>query len=456
MATGDFDLYYSSDPWSSVSQNQQTWLDPFLATMFRRRSTFAPTLTFVKDLKAVNATKIVVSQILDPHPDTTALSVRQIWMPASHIDSRNREITFSRYGGKVAYTKYDELVNFWKQDGQAGMRAIMNRALGVHMMDVLDILARNAYIAGAVATGYVLYAGGATDFNTIESTDLYDPSLGADIQLGLQLRNTPMALSPDGTRNSVVCFTSPGVIYDIQDNEGWTDVVKYANPTALLNYEAGEYKGIRYVGDPRCILWNCGAVIASAPISAAAHAGDGAPDPATTKVDGTYLVGQTTNTVVHYIDVGAFITGDIGDWLVNDIVTLHVTRTSAFGVTNGVNYAEGTLMNRRIVSIDVGNGRICLDQPIMIDYATDLGAGVYGYVTKAQNIHASIFVGARDGIVVGVGQAPQTHTPPPVDDFDSVYRFSWDAFMGYQPYNPEVFEVCFSAGSYRVKGARGV
>jgi hypothetical protein len=43
-----------------------------------------------------------------------------------------------------------------------------------------------------------------------------------------------------------------------------------------------------------------------------------------------------------------------------------------------------------------------------------------------------------------------------VDDFEMVQRFSWDAYMGYQPYAPEVFEVVLSAGTTRVKGAAGV
>jgi len=58
--------------------------------------------------------------------------------------------------------------------------------------------------------------------------------------------------------------------------------------------------------------------------------------------------------------------------------------------------------------------------------------------------------------VSGVARAPRLHAPPPVDDFEMVQRFSWDAYMGYQPYAPEVFEVVFSAGSTRVKGETAV
>ena len=83
---------------------------------------------------------------------------------------------------------------------------------------------------------------------------------------------------------------------------------------------------------------------------------------------------------------------------------------------------------------------------------TDLGGGVYAYVTKARNVHGSIFVGGPQGIVSGVALPPRFHAPPPVDDFEMVQRFSWDGYLGHQPYAPEVFEVVLSAGTTRIKG----
>ena len=110
------------------------------------------------------------------------------------------------------------------------------------------------------------------------------------------------------------------------------------------------------------------------------------------------------------------------------------------------------MTNRRVVAVDEGNKRLLLDTPILVDFDTDLGAGVYAYVTKARNIHASIFVGGPQAIVGGVAQQPQFYQLDPIDDFKAIYRFSFDQYMGYQPYRPEVFEVVFSAGSTRVKG----
>lgn len=459
MATGDFDTYYSDNPWEVIDKNQRTWYDPDLIAMFRQQALFTPTIRFVKNLGDMRATKMVMTQLFDPHPDTTALAVRQIWMPASHIDSRSVEITFSRYGGKVAYNVYDDIVTYWKQNGQEGIRAIMKGALGQHMIDVLDLLARNAYISGALTTGYALYEGTATDFSTLGTSDKFTITRALDIWLGMTMRGVAAALGPSGAANNIVCYTTPGVIYDIQSaakSDEWISVNQYANPQALLRYEVGTYKNVRFVQSPKLVLWNCGAITAQGNVTTAIHAGDGAPNPGTTKVDGTYQVGQTTGGIVNYIGVGSWGTGTLANIAVNDIITIHTSRTSANGVTNGVNFADGTAHVRRVVSKSASPDRIVLDKPIMVDMSTDLGAGVYAYVTKGRNIHASVFVGGSEGIVSGVAMPPRLHSPAPVDDFEMVQRFSWDGYFGYQPYAPEVFEVVFSAGSTRIKGATAV
>lgn len=459
MAVGDFDTYYSDNPWEVVDKNQRTWYDPDLISLFRQRALFTPTIQFTKNLGDVRATKMVMTQLLDPHPDTTALAVRQIWMPAAHLDSRAVEISFIRQGGKVAYNTYDDMVTYWKQNNSAGLRRIVRGALGQHMIDVLDLVARNAYIQGAYDSGYYLFEGGGADFSAISTTDTMALSTGLDIWLGMTLRGVASALGPSGAAGNIVCYTSPSVIYDIQKgttDDEWIHILEYAG-IVPLRYEVGTYKNIRFVQSPKLVLWNCGALIAQGAVSAAINAGDGSPNPDTTKVDNTYMVGQTTAGIKNYIDIGSWGTGSLADVAVNDIITVHVTRTSAYGIANGVDFREGTAHNRRVVSKTTSpNDRIVLDKPIMVDMNTDLGGGVYAYVTKARNVHASIFVGGNEGIVSGVSMPPRFHAPPPVDDFEMVQRFSWDAYLGHQTYAPEVFEVVFSAGTTRVKGAAAV
>ena len=454
MATiGDLDLYYSDEPFSVMTENQRTWLDPDLIDIWRLRSVFRPLITYTRNLADIRATSMTVTQLLDPHPDTSPLSPRQIWMPSMHIDSRAVEITFEHNGNKIAYHKYDDMITYWRQNRVAGLRRIARGALGTAEVDMNDLLARNALIEGSLTTGYSLYGstGSGVDFSSIDAASLYDPAIGSDIWLGMSYRNVPGALGPSGTSGTLVCFTSPGVIYDIQNDAGWRSVREYLQDRVLLNYEVGAHKDVRYVQTPKCTLWNCGKIRARAPISSMVHAGDGSPAH-TTKVDGTYKVGQQGSGVVNYIQLGSFTTGAITDIVVGDIVTFHQTVTSSYGITNGVNFNEGKLTNRRVVEVDSSNGRLVLDQPFLVDFDTDLGGGTYGYVTLGRNIHVSIFVGGEQALVAGVAQQPLFYELDPIDDFNAIYRFSFDQYIGYQPFRPEVFEVCFTAGTTRVKG----
>jgi len=50
-------------------------------------------------------------------------------------------------------------------------------------------------------------------------------------------------------------------------------------------------------------------------------------------------------------------------------------------------------------------------------------------------------------VAAGVGQRPEIHTPPAIDDFESMQRFSWDALVKYQMMRPEFVYLIFSAGS---------
>jgi N4-gp56 family major capsid protein len=456
MATGDFDTYYSDNPWENLDKNQRQWYDPELMRIWRQKNVFSQTIPFKMSNMDVRAKTMTVSQLFDPHANFNALALRQLWLPAAHLDSRSIDITFTRHGGKVAYHKYDDYITYWKQDGVNGLRRILNGALGYHMVEVQEMLARNAYISGALTGGFNMMSGGGADFSAISTSDKFDIRDAMDIWLGMSYRDVPQAQGVNGAGASIICYTSPGVIYDIQGDTNYTGVAQYADPSRLLNYEAGSYKNVRFVQTPRATLWNCGDLTAQATVSSAITAGDGAPDPATTKVDGTYATGQDGAT--HYIQLGATNTWSAGSatgmaaFVAGDIITLHTLRTASYGITNGVNFQDGTLHNRRIISVDAGNLRLTLDRPIMLDFSTDLGSSVYAYVTKGRHIHTSIFVAAPTGIVAGVAQPPRFHTPPPVDDFNSIYRFSWDDYMGYQLFNPDVFEVIFSAGTTRVKG----
>jgi len=454
MAT--FDTSYGDNPFEVVSTNQRDWYYPDILGVYRKRALYAPTVQHSFNLRNVGAQNATVTIVDDLHPNFDPIAMRELWLPAGHIDSKSVSVTFTHYGGKVALHKFDELVTYWRKNKRKGLRRIINAALGQHVVDTFDLLARNAYLSGSLNGGYSNYINGRANLGALLATDTFTPDVANDIWMGMTYRGVPMAQGDNGAMGTIFCITSPGVIYDIIKSAGtsWISANQYRSlGLNALNYEVGQYRNVRFLQSPRATLYNAGAMIAQSPITAPAKAGDGAPDPSTTKVDGVYSVGQQAAT--HYIQLSsaAWPAGAITDLAVGDIITVHTKLTSAYGVTNGVDFADGTAHERRIVAIDAANFRITLDRPLMLDFTTDLGGGVYGYVTKGRHIHASLFLGGGGGVVSAVSQGVQLHTPPPVDDIEAMYRFSWDAYLGYNTFDPSVFEVVFSAGSVRWKGA---
>lgn len=361
----------------------------------------------------------------------------------------------SLYGGKLALHEFDDRVTYWSLNGERpGLLNIINRGLGHDMTRQIELLARNAFLSSPFA----LYGSGSgTKFNTVESTDSISTERIDDIRLGMEYRGVPFA--NDGVQslspyNTTFCITSPGVIRDLQYEasnnskaQQFLNVMSYADPMRVANGEVGLYHNVRFISNPDCVLWNCGDIINQQTIDAAITAGDGAPDPASSTVDGVWYSGQPGAQATHYITVA-----DGSGFSVGDEVTIHATRTSDFGVTNGVDYREGKAHKRRIVAINTND--ISFDLPIMENFSTDLGGGVYGYVTKARHIHASIFIGGMDAVVMGVLAPPSIVVPPTVDDLMSMKRIAWKGRFGFTAFEPAAMEVLFSAGSNRIVGDR--
>ncbi len=447
-----FAQYYADTPTSDLDKNQRQWFHPVLSDMYRKHSVYRSLIPYAHNLGAVNAKTMTLTQLIDIHPNFDTIGLRDIWLPSSHLDSRNQEITFNRYAGKVAYHEYDDIITYWQQaEGQTGQRgvlaSILQGQLGRHYVDVHDALVRNAYLSGQNS----IYQGTATDFSGIATTDTFDLGVIDDMWLGFAYRDTPMASDPNLAMNNsgqLIMITSPGVVDAIirsAATDEWKTAINYAASTQLLKYEIGMYKNVRIVATPKQTLYNCGTIIQQHNVTVAVSAGDGSPDPdiAGDDVQGVYKTGQSGAT--HGITLNA-VTGLV----VNDIVSIHTVRTNAYGVTNGASYLDGKKTDRRIVKID--GSVIYFDLPVMVDFTTDLGGGVYAYVTKARHIHASTFIAGPDGVVGGVGRPAAFRNPGPVDDVEQVFRFSWNEYVGYTVLRPDLFDTYYTAARVRVVG----
>ena len=437
-----FDTEYSKTPWAaSLDKNQRTVYVPDLMESYARQSMFYQMVDYAVDLGAMRTGEVVFTQRMHSPANIATLDNRALWLPQLFTDSRQIKITALRYGDKIQLHKYDDRITYWRENGAEGLRAIMRGDLAPHMVESLDLLARNAFLSSP----FVTFAGGATGFANLATDDTFDVgTLTRGVQLGAEF-------DPDIINNPIFCITSPSAIHTIRSGAStseWVDRMKYANPSILVNWEVGAYESVRFVKSPLMTLWNCGAVEHQTEIKASITIGDGAPDPATTTVDGVWETGQAGAT--HYITVAAN-TG----FAVGDIVTLHTVRNATEDSTHtldGVQWDHAKNMNCRIVAIS--STHISFAEPILTEwYQTDLGGTVYGYMTKARPIHAAIFVKGPRAVVCGVIAPPQTYTPAPVDDTESIWRFSWDAYLKYQRFMTNRFEVHFYAGPVSINNA---
>lgn len=370
------------------------------------------------------------------------------------------------YGNGMSLHRESEMFNYWKRNGRENaLRSIIQQSLGQAIVDHVDLLARNAFLKNPYA---YFGSGSATGFNGITTSHRLSTDLVDAIQLGLKDRKLPYAAYPTNLDpGDVFCITSAGARYDLMrevnssnlvDNK-FVNIKMYADPSSIVNGEVGSYRGVRFIETPMSILWNAGAVTSQTTITAAVEPGDGAPDPETTAVDQVRYVGQPDAT--HSIAV----TSSSG-FLVGDKVTVHkLRRTSGeiaagnYGVVDGLNWEDPMAQDMVIHSIPDGT-HITFKEPYMMTdlsgngLETNLGGGTYGYVTKATNIHTAIFFSGQyqNGIIAGVTQPPRIYTPPAVDDFESIYRITYDMWMKYQLWEPQVYEVAFIAGSNKDKG----
>lgn len=452
MATvnaGFLDTAYGDTPWEDWDKNQRTVYVPDLLESFRHKALFYGMVSYGVNLRAQRTGTMVFSQILNPDPNTAELGTRQIWLPQVYMDSQQLEITAAYYGDKIMAHKHDDDITYWRESGSsAGLRPLIQKRLAPHMVQSLDLLARNAFLDKTT----VIFEGGASDIGDIGVTDTFDLDVCRAVQLGADYQ-------PDPTQNPIFSVTSPGAVYTVRDNDSGEFIsrLKYTDGRRItMNYEIGEYEGVRFTQHPTMTLWNCGKVLKRAEITASVALGDGAPDPSTTKVEGVWKVGQDGAT--HYITVN-----DTTGFSAGDYVSVHVykegdssTYDSALDddlkADGGCMFNDPTRIQREIYEV-VDGTKLSFTKPIMTDdFQTDLGSTVYGYVTKGRHIHAAVFVKGPRGVVSGVIQPPQTYTPAPIDDVEAIYRISWDARMKYQQMYPSRFEVYFFAAPVRKLG----
>jgi len=67
-----------------------------LRDVFKRQNVWSQFAAFTANNRDVNAEQMVITSMYDLHTNVDPIGVRQKWLPAAHVDTFKRVITFSR------------------------------------------------------------------------------------------------------------------------------------------------------------------------------------------------------------------------------------------------------------------------------------------------------------------------------------------------------------------------
>lgn len=462
---------YSVDPWGdNITLDERPWYDPLLREQYLRGSVYSQHVAMKIDHNGPAARTIYFNDLIPPRPNITPLSPRKMESTRLYNDSFQREVTTERHGNGFAFHRESEMFLYWqKAGGRLGLMSLIQSQLGQVVTDHLDILARNEYFRHPYAYHGLSSASGFGGIGTDDkmTTDLID-----EIWLSLRDRQRPYGALPTHypIGNEIVCITTSGTIYDLKrevNDTGqvtWIDAHKYSNSVPLIRGELGMWRGVRFVDNGMAKLWNVGETEAQTTITAAVKPGSGAPDPRVEKVERTRKVGQPG--AVHYIQVA-----DVTGFEPNMMISIHQLRHDGTtlaeddnrGVLNGPMFDDPMKQDVEVHSVDSDNNRLVLKEPYMMagdggeGLETDLGGGVFGYVTKGATIHTALFLTpglSNSALVAGVAQAPVIYTPPPFDDYMSVFRVSYDLWLKYALWDARAYDLVFLRGANALTGRR--
>lgn len=400
---------------------QRDYYSMLLQETLRTKSILVPYCTVKQDFQAANSGVVVFSEVMDTDPNYNPLTESGIWLTGAHLDSRTVRIELAIYGDTLKFSDYGEVVQYINA---GNMRGLVSDKIGQNQTDMLDILARNAFLASPFKT----FAGGAASRAALAQTDLFNPDLAETIRVHLEENDIPgVFASEDGASQTIVCTTTPRVVKDIRTGAGskWLELQEYAGGARKFNSEAGSWNGIRFVKSNRLRLRNHGAIEHQTHLHTAIVPGAGAAR----TVDTVYTVGQSgADTCITVADGTGFTVGRY--------VTVSSAAASSLG--NPPKESDGTQETRRIVSVN-GN-ELSFNKPFFKDHAID------DVVTLGVDINTSIFHGGPS-VVYAIGEAPNVIVPPKYDDLMMVNRYGWRGFLKFQQFRPEFVEVVESGGS---------
>lgn len=408
---------------SGLPKWQRDYYEGVLLETLRVKSILVPFCRVKEDFAALNTKTIHFSEVYDLEPNWNATSEQTIWKKGMYLDSRSISIGLNWYHDIIKYSDHLDVFTYLN-GGDA--RGIVRDKLGVAMVDMLDILAMNAFFTHPNP----LYGGDATSRITLAAGDTFDLNQCEEIRTQMEEDEVPgVASVEDGGAATILCVTTPRNLKNIRTAAGgdWLDVNNYQSTGAKFRSEVGSWAGIRFAKTNRLWLKNRGTIAKNTTLAADTEEGQGSA----ATVDTIYKPGQDHHD--RFIELTA-----LGTFVAGDYITIH----SGSGTT--VEDGDGTQETRRIVATGVGTGgtanSVSLNKPLLKAHSS--GAKV----VNGLDVHASIFLGGK-GVVMGVAERPNVIVPPKFDDALLINRIGWRGLLKFQLFQPEVFRVMYNTAS---------
>lgn len=465
---GAVEAYLDVSPLQYWDRDRWDEYDLALDTTFHGNAPmFTPLANFVQMPNGAD-TWYTGSELLGAHVNHENIGLRQRFLDAMYVDMRRKKLTSNaRKGGKIQLNEFDELVSRYGKGSPQLMLALLRGRLGSGVVQTFEKGTRDGIFEWSqfnwVGAAGAKFAVGTADFSDIAATSSYQANLKLVEDSRLRLSRRAYQYTQEfgtyaqpvpGYPGQVLAMTTPEVMFDLWNSEAgtWMQELRQTGDTRIMNGGVAQYRGITFQENPNAVLWNAGPITEQLAVTSPIRWGDGAPDPdaagATGMVDNVYLVGQGSDEITHYIQLGAG-PASIQE---GDMITIHTQRTDDWGVTDGCDVFDGKSYNAIVYSVNAATHRIVLTEPMVEEYidaftATPSGGAstiCYALVTKARDIHPLIIVAAR-GMVTWAARTPVRYHTPTDDEADlpSVFRYSWDQYTELNRWNPYVYEIYF-------------
>lgn len=488
---GEVERYLDMHPFREWDQDRWDERSAILDTAFHRTNVnFTPlvghsmTMTEGIDWDGYMYTG---GEVVPAHVNHEPIGRYQRMMGPIYVDTRQRKVRARyRYGAKWQNDVRDQMVTRYGKDTPSFITRVLEEQLADQIVGIQENLARDAYMDNALfpflAHNGAAFDLGTSDFSTLgASADyVFDLTLLEQVALRMSYRSEDtlhqwgsyaQPVPGENFRNSVLVLATTGTFWTIWNSAAQQLMIdlRQLQDDRIINNQGGavQYRNMVIVDTGHSmILWNAGNITKQVAVTSPIKWGDGATAPATA-VDSMWYTGQSAEPT-HYLQCSAFAAGAFAK---GDFISVHTAQTDEYGITGGCDPLHGKTVRAEVYSVDAATDRITLRKPMTeafedaftysnLDGAAAAGQA-YAIVTKAQHVHPTFVIGARECIQWVARKQPtggfiEYNRPTDNDvDFPSVVRVTANWYGEMNPWNLDLYEVFYGAGAFANRGGLG-